>query len=114
MPPPPTAQPPATPSEGWEPPSEQAPVTVIRIETDAGSTVAAASFVGDECFGVTKVERARQRGESRRVRRKAKAPPVEKAPRDPRAAAFLSCCAQIHASISTCDDSAGSSRRTWR
>ena len=62
-------------------------MTLIRIETDAGSTVAAASFVGDECFGVTKVERARQPGESRRVRRKAKA--VEKAPRDPRAAAFL-------------------------
>ena len=86
---PPQGQPPATPSEGWGPPSEQAPVTLIRIETDAGSTVAAASFVGDECFGVTKVERARQPGESRRVRRKAKAPPIEKAPRDPRAAAFL-------------------------
>ena len=80
---PPKSEPPASPSEGWGPPSEPPPVTLIRIETDAGTTIAAASFVGDECFGVTKMERTRQPGESRRVRRKAKETPVEKAPRDP-------------------------------
>ncbi len=85
---PPQAEPPASPSEGWGPPTEPPPVTLIRIETDAGATVAAASFVGDECFGVTKMERMRKPGESRRVRRKAQ-PPVEKAPRDPRVARLM-------------------------
>lgn len=74
-PPPPRAEKPAH-SAGWAPPKEAPPVTVIRLETDAGSTVAAASFIGEECFGVTKVQRERQPGESRRTRRKAPAAPA--------------------------------------
>lgn len=74
-PPPPRAEEPVH-SAGWGPPTEAAPVTVIRVETDAGSTVAVASFIGEECFGVTRVEKERRPGESRRTRRK---PPVPQA-----------------------------------
>lgn len=66
-------------SAGWAPPQEAAAATVILLETDAGSTVAAASFIGDECFGITKVERVRQPGESRRTRRKAQPVPTSEA-----------------------------------
>lgn len=57
-------------SAGWAPPKEASLVNLIKIETDDGTTVAAASFIGDECFGVTRVQRERQPGESRRARRK--------------------------------------------
>ena len=88
---PPKAKPPASPSEGWGPPTEPPAVSVIRIETDAGVTVAPASFVGDECFGMTKVERTRQPGESRRARRltKAVAADAPKAPRAPWASGLI-------------------------
>ena len=88
---PPKAKPPASPSEGWGPPSEAPAVSVIRIETDAGVTVAPASFVGDECFGMTKVERTRQPSESRRARRLTKAVSADapKAPRAPWVTGFL-------------------------
>ena len=55
---------------GWAPPKEASLVNLITVETDAGTTVAAASFIGEECFGVTKVQRERRPGESRRTRRK--------------------------------------------
>lgn len=45
-------------------------MNLITVETDAGTTVAAASFIGEECFGVTRVQRERRPGESRRTRRK--------------------------------------------
>ena len=55
---------------GWAPPKEASLVNLITVETDAGTTVAAASFIGEECFGVTRVQRERRPGESRRTRRK--------------------------------------------
>lgn len=57
-------------SAGWGPPKEASLVNLIKIETDNGTTVAAASFIGEETFGVTRVQRERQPGESRRTRRK--------------------------------------------
>ncbi len=57
-------------SAGWGPPKEASLVNLIKIETDEGTTIAAASFIGEENFGVTRVQRERQPGESRRVRRK--------------------------------------------
>ena len=68
-PPPPRAEEP-TYTTGWGPPKEASLVNLITVETDAGSMVAAASFIGEECFGVTRVQRERQPGESRRTRRK--------------------------------------------
>jgi hypothetical protein len=65
---PPTAEEPAY-SAGWAPPTEPPAVSLIVVETDAGSTVAAASFMGSECVGPTRVERERRPGESRRARR---------------------------------------------
>lgn len=61
---------PTEPTMAWGSPSPPPPVAVIRIETDEGSRVAAASFVGSEYFGQKKVEKERQAGESRRRRRK--------------------------------------------
>lgn len=61
---------PPEPTMGWGDPSPPSPVTLIRIDTDEGSRVAAASFVGSEYFGQKKVEKVRQPGESRRTRRK--------------------------------------------
>ncbi len=57
------------PTMGWGPPSEPPPVTAIRIETEEGTRVAAASFVGSEYFGCKRVEKERLPGESRRTRR---------------------------------------------
>lgn len=65
-------------SAGWGPPKEASLVNLITLETDTGSMVAAASFIGEESFGVTKVQRERQAGESRRTRRKTQ--PVEPMP----------------------------------
>ena len=65
-------------SAGWGPPKEASLVNLITLETDTGSTVAAASFIGEETFGVTKVQRERQAGESRRTRRKTQ--PAEATP----------------------------------
>ena len=65
-------------SAGWAPPKEAGLVNLIELETDAGKTVAVASFIGDECFGPARIQRERQPGESRRTRRKA--PPVDAAP----------------------------------
>lgn len=56
-------------SAGWAPPTEPEAVNLIVMETDAGSTVAAASFIGGECVGTKRVERERRPGESRRARR---------------------------------------------
>lgn len=68
--PPKKEAPPPVPTMGWGPPSPPPPATLIRVETDEGSKVAAASFVGSEYFGQKKVEKERQPGESRRKRRK--------------------------------------------
>ena len=82
--PPPKAAPPTPKAEepmhsaGWGPPKEASLVNLITLETDTGLTVAAASFIGEESFGVTKVQRERQAGESRRTRRKTQ--PVEPVP----------------------------------
>ncbi len=73
------APPEAPHTAGWGPPSEAPAVTVI-LQTDAGATVSTASFIGDECFGVPKVERTRRPGESRRTRRKTTTPNVADAP----------------------------------
>lgn len=71
-PPPPQAPNPEGPfSGGWGTASEPAPVDPIRVETDTGSTVSSVSFMGDECFGILKVQKERLPGESRRTRRKA-------------------------------------------
>jgi hypothetical protein len=53
-------------------------VTVLHIETDEGSTVSPLSFIGDQVVGATRVQRERKPGESRRVRRSARA--EEKSP----------------------------------
>lgn len=83
-------------SGGWGAASEPAPVEPIRVETDAGSTVSSASFIGDECFGIVKVEKERLPGESRRARRKSQSAVEEmgavrdwaSAPRHPRMVEF--------------------------
>lgn len=72
---PPRAEEP-THTAGWGPPKEASLVNLITVETDAGTTVAAASFIGDECFGVTRVQRERLPGESRRTRRKPQPAPA--------------------------------------
>jgi len=48
-------------------------VTVLRVETDQGSTVSPVSFIGSECYAPERVQRERKPGESRRVRRKTQA-----------------------------------------
>ena len=83
-------------SGGWGAASEPAPVEPIRVETDAGSTVSYASFIGDECFGIVKVKTERLSGESRRARRKSQSAVEEtsadrdwvSAPRHPRMVEF--------------------------
>ena len=83
-------------SAGWAAPTEPEAVNLIVMETDAGSTVAAASFIGGECVGTRRVERERHPGESRRARRGARVVPEQEtgsrefltAPRHPRMAEF--------------------------
>jgi len=67
------AAPQSAESAGWGPCTEQPAVTVLRIETDQGSTVSPVSFIGDESFAPERVQRERKPGESRRVRRKTQA-----------------------------------------
>ena len=91
-PPPPKTEEPAH-SAGWAAPTEPPAVSLIVVETDAGSTVAAASFIGSECFGTQRVERERRPGESRRARRGAHTVPETScdhltAPRHPRMVEF--------------------------
>jgi len=69
----PQAAPQSAESAGWGPCTEQPAVTVLRIETDQGSTVSPVSFIGDESFAPERVQRERKPGESRRVRRKTQA-----------------------------------------
>lgn len=68
------AAPQSAESAGWGAQSEPAPVTVLRVETDQGSVVSPVSFIGSEHWAPERVQRARQPGESRRVRRKAPMP----------------------------------------
>lgn len=68
------AAPQSAESAGWGVQSEPPPVTVLRIETDQGSVVSPVSFIGEEHWAPERVQRARQPGESRRVRRKAPMP----------------------------------------
>ena len=89
-------------SAGWGPPKEASLVNLIKIETDDGTTVAAASFIGEESFGVTRVQRERQAGESRRTRRKtqpAAVPAVDAVP----AADTVPVAHAMHADASTRD-----------
>ena len=51
-------------------------MTVLRVETDQGIVVSPVSFIGSEHYAPVRVERERNPGESRRVRR---SPPVDPA-----------------------------------
>ena len=83
-------------SAGWAAPTEPEAVNLIVMKTDAGNTVAAASFIGGECVGTKRVERERRPGESRRARRGAHTVPEQEiagrelltAPRHPRMVEF--------------------------
>jgi hypothetical protein len=66
----PQAAPQSAESAGWGPCSEPQAVTVLRVETDQGSTVSPVSFIGSEHYAPERVQRERKPGESRRVRRK--------------------------------------------
>jgi len=72
-PPAPNAAPQSAESAGWGARTEPPAVTVLRIETDEGTTVSPLSFIGDQVVGATRVQRERKPGESRRVRRTARA-----------------------------------------
>lgn len=69
----PQAAPQSAESAGWGARTEPPAVTVLRIETDEGSTVSPLSFIGDQVVGATRVQRERKPGESRRVRRTTRA-----------------------------------------
>ncbi len=69
----PQAAPQSAESAGWGTRTEPQAVTVLRVETDQGSTVSPLSFIGDQAFGATRVQRERKPGESRRARRTARA-----------------------------------------
>jgi len=69
----PQAAPQSAESAGWGPCTEQQAVTVLRVETDQGSTVSPVSFIGSEHYAPERVQRERKPGESRRVRRKTQA-----------------------------------------
>jgi hypothetical protein len=69
----PNAAPQSAESAGWGARTEPPAVTVLHIETDEGSTVSPLSFIGDQVVGATRVQRERKPGESRRVRRTARA-----------------------------------------
>lgn len=82
--PPPRAEPPAgnhTPKDNpppkdraaapgwWAAPAPPTSPPTVKVETDAGTFVAATSFSGHHLMGIRRVERPRQEGESRRHRR---------------------------------------------
>lgn len=69
----PQAAPQSPESAGWGPCTEPQPVTVLRVETDQGTTVSPVSFIGREHWAPERVQRERKPGESRRVRRKSQA-----------------------------------------
>jgi hypothetical protein len=53
----------------WASPAPPATPPTIKVETDAGTFVAATTFSGPNLMGIRRVERPRQEGESRRRRR---------------------------------------------
>ncbi|WP_434422178.1 hypothetical protein [Nannocystis pusilla] len=53
----------------WAAPAPPASPPTVKVETDAGTFVAATSFSGHHLMGIRRVERPRQEGESRRRRR---------------------------------------------
>ncbi len=79
----PQAAPQSAESAGWGPCTEPQAVTVLRVETDQGSTVSPVSFIGDEYYAPERVQRERKPGESRRVRRKTQAEEKRCAPPKP-------------------------------
>jgi len=98
---PPEAEPPAAyaapqsaESAGWGATSEPQSVPVIRIETDDGSTVSPLSVLGDRAYVAPRAQRERKPGESRRVRRTARAedsiPEPTPQPRSPEMTACMS------------------------
>ena len=74
----PQAAPQSPESAGWGPCTEPQAVTVLRVETDQGTTVSPVSFIGSEHWAPERVQRERKPGESRRVRRKTQAEPLAK------------------------------------
>ena len=70
------AAPQSAESAGWGASTEPQAVTVLRVETDQGIVVSPVSFIGSEHYAPVRVERERNPGESRRVRR---SPPVDPA-----------------------------------
>ena len=69
----PKAAPQSAESAGWGACTEPQAVTVLRVETDQGSAVSPVSFIGSEHYAPVRVQRERKPGESRRVRRTARA-----------------------------------------
>jgi len=78
-------------SAGWGVNAEPQAVPVIRIETDEGSTVSPLSVLGERAYVPPRPQRERQPGESRRVRRtaRAEAPSPEPIARSPEMTACL-------------------------
>jgi len=70
----PYAAPQSAESAGWGTTTEPQPVPVLRIETDAGSTVSPLSVIGTRAYIAPRVERERSPGESRRARRSVQLP----------------------------------------
>ncbi|MBZ5708225.1 hypothetical protein [Nannocystis pusilla] len=59
----------ATTPGWWAAPAPPATPPTIKVETDAGTFIAATTFSGPNLMGIRRVERPRQEGESRRRRR---------------------------------------------
>jgi len=94
----PQAAPQSAESAGWAPCTEPQAVTVLRVETDQGSTVSPVSFIGSEHYAPERVQRERKPGESRRVRRKTQ--PEALAPLLPRTPEVTACIARMRARAS--------------
>ncbi|MBZ5714898.1 hypothetical protein [Nannocystis pusilla] len=65
----------ATTPGWWAAPAPPATPPTIKVETDAGTFIAATTFSGPNLMGIRRVERPRQEGESRR-RRRSTTPPT--------------------------------------
>jgi hypothetical protein len=95
------AAPQSAESAGWGATSEPQSVPVIRIETDDGSTVSPLSVLGDRAYVAPRAQRERKPGESRRVRRTARAEDSIPEPTpQPRSPEMTACIARMRARAS--------------
>jgi len=83
-------------SAGWGASAGPQPVPVIRIETDDGSVVSPLSVLGERAYVEPRPQRERKPGESRRVRRGARAEEMIPAPA-PRTPEMEACVQRMRA-----------------